>query len=77
MKAVIVMNYSLPIFKNSVEVQFWMFMTSSPKISGQIDGERMQTVKDFIFLGSKITADCDGSHVIKDVFSLEEKLWQT
>ena len=41
-----------------------MFMTSSPMISGQIDGERMQTVKDFIFLGSKITADDDCSHEI-------------
>ena len=41
-----------------------MFMTSSPMISGQIDVERKQTVKDFIFLGSKITADDDCSHEI-------------
>ena len=42
-----------------------MFMTSSPMISWQIDGERMQTVTDFIVLGSKITADGDCSHEIR------------
>ena len=42
-----------------------------------IDGERMETVTDFIFLGSKITADGDCIHEIKNVCSLEEKLWQT
>ena len=40
----------------------------------QIDGETMETVADFIFLGSKITADGDCSHEIKDAWSLEEKL---
>ena len=40
-------------------------MSSSPIISWQIDGEPMETVADFIFLGSKITADCDCSHEIK------------
>ena len=40
-------------------------MASSPTTSWQIDGETMQTVKDFIFLGSKITADGDCSHEIK------------
>ena len=40
-------------------------MTSSPTISWQIDGETMETVTDFIFLGSKITADGDCSHEIK------------
>ena len=40
-------------------------MTSSPIISWQIDGETMKTVTDFIFLGSKITADGDRSHEIK------------
>ena len=43
----------------------------------QIDGETMETVADFIFLGSKITADGDCSHEIKDAWSLEEKLWPT
>ena len=40
-------------------------MASSPIIPWQIDGETMQTVRDFIFLGSKITADGDRSHEIK------------
>ena len=40
-----------------------------------IDGEKMETVTDFIFLGSKITVDGDWSHKIK--ISLEGKLWQT
>ena len=42
--------------------------------SWQIDGETMKTVRDFIFLGSKITADCDCSHEIKGAYSLEGKL---
>ena len=41
------------------------FMVSSPVISWQIDGENVETVSDFIFLGSKITADSDCSHKIK------------
>ena len=40
-------------------------MASSPITSWQIDGETMETVSDFIFLGSKITADGDCSHEIK------------
>ena len=40
-------------------------MASSPITSWHIDGETMETVKDFIFLGSKITADDDCSHEIK------------
>ena len=46
-------------------------MTSGPITSWEIDGE---TVADFIFLGSKITADDDCSHKLKDAYSLEEKL---
>ena len=42
--------------------------------NGQIDGETMETVRDFIFLGSKITADGDCSHELKYAGSLEEKL---
>ena len=45
--------------------------------SWEIDGETVETVSDFMFLGSKITADGDCSHEIKDVYSLEEKLWPT
>ena len=37
-------------------------------------GETVETVSDFIFLGSKITADCDCSHEFKDAYSLEGKL---
>ena len=40
-------------------------MVSDPITSQQIDGEAMETIRDFIFLGSKITADGDGSHEIK------------
>ena len=51
-------------------------MASGPISSWQIDGETMETVTEFIFLGSKITADGDCSHEIKRR-SLEEKLWET
>ena len=46
-------------------IQKTKVMASSPIISCQIDGEAMETVRDFIFLGSKITADGDCSHEIK------------
>ena len=49
-------------------------MASGPITSWEIDGETVETVPDFIFLGSKITADGDCSHEIKDAYSLEEKL---
>ena len=49
-------------------------MTSGPITSWQIDGEATGTVADFILGGSKITADGDCSHEIKDTCSLEEKL---
>ena len=49
-------------------------MASGPITSWQIDGETMETVGDFIFLGSKITADGDHSHEIKRHLLLEEKL---
>ena len=48
-------------------------MASSPITSWQIDGETMQTVTDFIFLGSKITADGDCSHEIKKHLPLGRK----
>ena len=48
-------------------------MTSSPITSWQIDGETMETVTDFIFLGSKITADGDCSHEIKRCLLLGRK----
>ena len=49
-------------------------MASGLITSWQIDGKTMETVTVFIFLGSKITANGDCSHEIKDAFSLEEKL---
>ena len=48
-----------------LNVQKTKIMASSPITSWQIDGERVETVRDFIFLGSKITADGDCSHEIK------------
>ena len=58
-----------------LNIQKTKIMTSDPNASWQIDGETMETVTDFIFLGSKITADGGCSHEIKkDTCSLEEKL---
>ena len=48
-----------------LNIQKTKIMVSSPITSWQIDGETMETVRDFIFLGSKITADGDCSHEIK------------
>ena len=48
-------------------------MTSSPITSWEIDGETMETVTDFIFLGSKITADGDSSHEIESCLLLGRK----
>ena len=49
-------------------------MASGPITSWQIDGETMETVTDFIFLGSKITADSDCSHEVKRCLLLERKV---
>ena len=49
-------------------------MASGPITSWQIDGETMETVRDFIFLGSKISADGDFSHEIKRHLLLERKV---
>ena len=48
-----------------LNIQKTKIMASGPVTSWQIDGEKMETVRDFIFLGSKITADGDCSHEIK------------
>ena len=61
----------------NLNIQKTKIMASGPITSWQTDGETMETVRDFIFLGSKITADGDGSHELKDTCSLEEKLWPT
>ena len=52
-------------------------MASSPITSWETDGETVETVSDFIFLASKITADGDCSHEIKRRLLLERKLWPT
>ena len=57
-----------------LNIQKMKIMPSGPITSWEIDGEAVETVSDFIFWGSKITADGDCSHEIKDPYSLEEKL---
>ena len=56
-----------------LNIQKTKIMASIPITSWQIDGETMQTAIDFIFLGSKITANGDCSHDIKRCFLLERK----
>ena len=60
-----------------LNIQKTKIMSSGPITSWQIDEEIMETVTDFIFLGSKITADGDCSHEIKRCLILGEKLWPT
>ena len=57
-----------------LNIQKTKIMASGPITSWQIDEETVETVTDFIFLGSKITADGDCSHEIKRRLFLEEKL---
>ena len=57
-----------------LNIQKTKFMVSGPIISWQIDRETVETVGDFIFLGSKITADGDCSHEIKRHLLLERKV---
>ena len=57
-----------------LNIQKTKIMTSGPITSRQIDGEAMETVRDFIFLGSKITADGDCSHEIKRCLLLGRKV---
>ena len=57
-----------------LNIQKTKIMASGPITSWQIDGEAMETVTDFIFGASKITADGDCSHEIKRCLSSEEKL---
>ena len=52
-----------------LNIQRMKIMASGPTTSWQIDGETVETVTDFIFGGSKITADCDCSHEIKKTFT--------
>ena len=57
-----------------LNIQKTKIMASGPTTSWQIDGETVETVADFIFLGSKITADGDCSHEIKRRLLLGSKL---
>ena len=57
-----------------LNIQKTKIMASGPVTSWQINGETMEAVTDFIFLGSKVTADGDCSHETKRACSLEEKL---
>ena len=57
-----------------LNIQKTKIMASSPITSWQIDGETMKTGTDFIFLGFKISADCDCSHEIKRHLLLGRKL---
>ena len=60
-----------------LNIQKTMIMASGPITSLEIDGETVETVTDFIFLGSKIIADGDLAMKLKDTYSLEGKLWPT
>ena len=60
-----------------VNIQKTKIIASGSITSWQIDGETMEIVTDFIFLGSKITADDDCCLKLKDACSLEGKLWPT
>ena len=56
-----------------LNIQKTRIMTSSPITSWQIDGEKVESVTDFLFLGSKITADGDYSHEVKRCLLLGRK----
>ena len=58
----------------TIKIMASSLMASAP---WQIDGETLETVTDFIFLGSQISVDDDCSTKLKDACSLEEKLWPT
>ena len=60
-----------------LNIQKTKIVASSPITPLQIDGETMETVRDFILGSSKVTADGNCSHEIKDAYSLEEKLLPT
>ena len=60
-----------------LNIQKTKIMASGPITSWQIDGETVETVSDFIFLASKITADGDAAMKLKDTYSLGGKLRPT
>ena len=64
-------------FGLKLNIQKTKIMASGPITSWEIDGETMEIARDFIFLGSKITAMVTAAMELKNACSLEEKLWQT
>ena len=60
-----------------LNIQTTKIMASGPITSWQIEQEKVETVTDFIFLSSKITADSNAARKLKDACSSEEKWWQT
>ena len=60
-----------------LNIQKTKIMASGPITSWQRDGEKVEAVRDFTFLGSKITVTVTTAMKLKDACSLEEKLWQT
>ena len=60
-----------------LNIQKTKMMVSGPITSWEIDGETVEIVSDFIFRGTKITADGDAAMKLKDAYSLEGKLWPT
>ena len=61
----------------NLNIQKRKIMASSPITSWQIDGETVETVSDFIFWAPKWLQIVTAAMKLKDVYSLEEKLWQT
>ena len=64
-------------FGSKLNIQTTKIMASGPITSCQIDGETVETVSDFLFLGSKITVDGDCSHQIKRCLLLGRKVMPT
>ena len=60
-----------------LNIQKTKIMASGPITSWEIDGETVETVSDFIFLGARITADGTAAMKLKDAYSFEEKWWPT
>ena len=60
-----------------LNIQKTKIVAPGPITSWEIDGETVETVSDFILLGSKITVDGDWGMKLKDAYSLEGKLWPT
>ena len=61
----------------NLNIEKTKIMASGPITSWQIEGENWKQWQNFIFFSSKITADSDFNHKLKDGHSLEGKLWQT